>query len=177
MFFIGLDQATKCGYAVLDDAGNRVCSGVWDLTIRPGEGAGFRYVRFVGYLRQLWSSLDLNGKNAVLAFEKSVPIAGGNSSEVGGALIGHIQYQAEVKGIPYQAIHYATVKRMAVTGRASKLEMVQAANARWGLAFVVRPTRINPKTKRQEYAFDGGCDNEADALWIADACRRGITGD
>lgn len=174
-YFVGIDQATRCGYAVLDAQGDRLASGTWDLGVRPGEGAGFRYVRFVGYFRQLLDSFGLDGKNTVVAYEQAVPMRGGNSSEIGGALIGHLQYQCEVRKVPYEGIHYATVKRLAIGGRARKTDMIDAANSRWGLDLEWRETGEDPNG-RPRFVFPGGSDNIADALFIADACRRRLSG-
>lgn len=171
-YAVGIDQATHCGWAVLDETGTRVASGVWDLSIRKGEGAGMRFVRFTGHLLTLCRSLFLDADNCLVFYEESFAGAN-NASEIAGGLIGVIQLQCETKRIPYAAIHYGTVKKWATgTGRASKLRMVQAANSHWhlNLPYVEPPLGAmtgGKKPKLKEPTFPGGSDNEADALWIA----------
>lgn len=178
-YVVGLDQATKCGYAVLDASGARIVSGVWDLSPRTGEGAGFRFVRFVGYLRQLLDKLGINGQNGLIFYEQS--FAGpNNASEIAGGLISHIEYQGEIRGIPYSAIHYGTVKKIATgNGHAGKLRMVTAANQQFGLnlPYTVPPAvALSKDGKPKLPSFPGGSDNEADALWIAWAGLQQVNG-
>lgn len=184
-YAIGLDQATLCGYAVLDEAGGRVASGVWNLAPREGQGAGFRFVRFVGLFRKLREDHGLTGQNAIVMYEQSFSGQRGgdgamhvSGAEINGGLVAHIQYQCEVAGIPYWPIHYATVKKFATgSGSAAKLRMVQAANSQWHLDLPFTVPELgamtrgkNPKPKLP--TFPGGSDNEADALWIAYAGLR-----
>lgn len=173
---IGIDQATACGYAVLNADGGRIVSGVWDLSPRRGEGDGFRYVRFVGLFRKLLESVGAEEGNAVVAYER--PVAFGHSQarsvdQVGPALVGHILYQTEVRKIPYTAIAIATAKAAAGSGKFSKLQMIDAANQKWRLKLGYVVSHAFDKNGRPKPPkFPGGSDNEADALWIAEAARR-----
>lgn len=173
-FIIGIDPATACGWAVLDEKGNRRASGVWDLSVRPGEGAGFRFVRYVGYLRQCFAAYGPL-RDALLFYEAPavhrVTMSRG-ADLVSGGLIAHTTYQCEAKGIPYKDLAIATIKKHATgTGIASKRMMVAAANERWGLELRMS-SRPNPKKEGDQlWSFPGGGDNEADALWIADTGR------
>lgn len=181
-YTVGIDQATQCGYALLDERGQRLTSGTWDLSIGKGEGAGYRFVRFVGYLRGLLDNFALGPENGLIFFEQ--PINYGQSGArgrdpVGPALVGHLQYQAELRGIPYSPIAIASAKATASSGRASKAEMVEAANRRWGLKLPIAyppPGALDSKGKPKLPTFPGGSDNEADALWIAETGRARIYG-
>lgn len=173
-YVVGIDQATHCGYAVLDIGGQRLASGVWDVSPRPGEGAGFRFVRFVGLFRQLLDSFGIKHDTGLVFYEQPISYGHeGNRSpnDVGAALVSHIQYQCEMRGLPYSPVAAATAKKAAGSGRNGKLDMVREANSRWGLSLRSEPRSPDPKTGKPRWAFPGGSDNEADALWIAEAGR------
>lgn len=147
--YIGLDLATKAGWAVLDASGKRIDSGVWDCSILKGEGYGMRYLRLKLYLKALLREhLD-----PVVFYEQSVNQAGPASGKVQDGLLGVALCLLESVGVSqYAPIHYATAKKHATgNGAASKGDMIEAAAVRWAYC---------PKD-----------DNEADALWIADCGR------
>lgn len=148
---IGIDPGTRCGWAVLDSDGARLASGTWDCSVRRGEGAGFRYVRFERCFRELLATYPL----ATLAYEEVRRHMGVDAAHVYGAIRGHLQRVCEESGVAYCPIPVGTVKKLATgKGNADKDAMVVAARARWG--------------------HEPEDDNEADALWIADALRRGV---
>lgn len=151
--YIGIDPGTSCGWAVLNDKGERLASGVWDLKSRRHEGGGFRYVRARALLGKL---LDVYGAE-VVAYEEVRSHAGTSAAHVYGGLVAVITGLCEEREFPYQGQPVGTVKKLATgKGNASKAAMVAAAQARWP-----------------------GCgddDNEADALWIAEAARVALEG-
>jgi Holliday junction resolvasome RuvABC endonuclease subunit len=146
--FIGIDPATNCGWAVLDEGGNRVASGTWSLERRRGDGAGMLFVRFERLFRELVASYP----GSVVAYEQVANHHSG-SAHVGLGLISQVQRLGEELARPYTGIPPAAVKKVATgKGNANKEVVLKAARDRWG---------------------EVGDDNEADALWIADAVRTG----
>lgn len=171
---VGIDPGTKCGWAVLDTStGARLGSGVWDISNRPGEGAGFREVRFVSSLRRLLDAYP----EAVVMYEAPVSIgtfAGGSAAELSGALRGLLRYHCETRRPPvaYSTVNISAVKRIATgSGNAKKGRMVLAANARWGMELRIEEGPINKKSGKPTERYPGGSDNEADALWVAETGR------
>ncbi len=150
IYYVGIDPGTKAGYAVLDADGDRLASGTWDCAIRRGEGDGWRIVRFGRHLTDL---LQLYAPR-VVAYEEVRRHAGTGAAHVYGALVGQVMRICEERSIPYAPVPVGTVKRTA-TGRgvAPKEEMIRTATLRWSHS-----------------PWD---DNEADALWIAEAVRVG----
>lgn len=147
--YIGIDPATLCGWAVLDEEGRDLASGTWSLERRRGDGAGMLYVRFERLFREL---LD-PAPGAVVAYEQQANRFAG-SAHIGLGLISHIQRICEELNVPYSGVAFATVKKHATgRGSANKEAMVLAARERFGAV---------------------ADDNEADALWIADALRVGL---
>lgn len=150
---LGIDPATACGWAVLDGSGARIASGTWDLKPRSGEGAGMRYVRFERYLRELIATYP---GSTVVYEQVQRAHKSTRAGVVYGALVGHITRVCEELGLNYTHVNTSAVKRHATTkGNAGKPAMIAAALARW-------PFPVD---------YD---DNEADALWIADAFREGV---
>ena len=148
-YYIGIDPATKCGYAVLDEDGKRLASGTWGLERRKGDGAGMLYVRF----ERLFRELLLAYRGAVVAYEQQANRFAG-SAHVGLGIIAHLQRICEEEQVPYTGVTFSTVKKHATgKGNADKAAMIQHAERRWGLTHD---------------------DNEADALWIADTAREGL---
>ena len=146
--YIGIDPGTNCGWAVLDATGARIASGVWDLKPRRHEGGGMRYLRCRSYFEELLAGRGM----VIVGYEEVRRHAGTTAAHVYGGIIAQIGSICEARGVPYAAHPVGTVKRLATgRGNASKAMMVAAARERWPL-------------------FDGGND-EADALWIAEAAR------
>jgi len=149
--FLGIDPGTRCGWAVLDAAGGRIASGAWDCSVRRGEGAGFRYIRFERCLRELITAFP----RTCVGYEEVRRHMGVDAAHVYGAIRGHLQRLCEEAGIAYCPIPVGTVKKLATgKGNADKDAMVAASLSRWN-----------------HIPVD---DNEADALWIAEALRTGV---
>ncbi len=145
---MGIDPGTRCGWAVLDMAGERVASGVWDLRSKRHEGGGMRYLRCRKMLLDALAEFSV----AAVFYEEVRRHAGTSAAHVYGGLIAMIGAVCEERSVPYSAIPVGTVKKAAAgKGNASKAAMVEAAAARWGV-----------QCER---------DDEADALWIADVGR------
>lgn len=154
--YLGIDPATKCGWAVLNEEGKRLYSGVWDLKRGPHEGGGMVFVRFEKLFREMlgqgqpweWD------RPIVVAFEKQANRFAG-SAHIGLGIIAHIERICEDLGVPYTGVAFSTVKKVATgKGNASKEQVVQAAIERWELP-------------------DTLTDDEADACWIAETVRLG----
>jgi Holliday junction resolvasome RuvABC endonuclease subunit len=147
--WIGIDPATSCGWAVLSPGGTRIASGRWQLERRRGDGAGMLYVRFERLFRELLAGYP----GAIVAYEQVANHHVG-SAHVGLGIMAHLQRICEELVVPYSGMSPATIKRHATgKGVAKKESMVAAAVARWG---------------------EVSGDDEADALFIADAARVGL---
>lgn len=149
--FIGIDPGSNCGWAVLDESGAWVASGTWGLTGGRFDGAGMRFVRLDSHVRELLSS----GGETVLGFEEVRRHMGTDAAHIYGGIVATVMRVCEELHVPYAGTPVGTVKRQATgRGNAGKDEMVETAEARWG----VKVTD----------------DNEADALWIAEVMRLGL---
>lgn len=150
MYYIGIDPATSCGWAVVGPSGERIASGAWKLERRRGDGAGMLYVRFQRLFGEL---LDSYPVPLMVAYEQQANRFAG-SAHVGLGIMAHLQRICEERNVPYSGIAFATAKKCATgKGNANKQAMIEAATAKWG-------------------AVSG--DDEADALWIAEAAREGL---
>tara|TARA_Y100000310_G_C20587056_1_gene765991 strand:+ start:679 stop:1137 length:459 start_codon:yes stop_codon:yes gene_type:complete len=149
-YYIGIDPGTSCGWAVLDEDGKRLASGIWDLKSRRHEGGGMRYVRAQRYVDELLRSFV----GAQLGYEEIRRHAGTSAAHVYGGIIAQLTAVCETSGVPYRGIPVATIKRCATgRGNSSKGDMERAAYRRW----------------------EHDCDHdEADALWIAECMRHGL---
>jgi len=163
MITIGIDPATSCGYAVLDNNGDRITSGAWQLGGRDAHD-GKRWTALYDNMTRLMGRFA-NCPNIVttqLAYERVEAHGGarGGRAYQSGASAGHnyggcvavIGLVCEHYGVPYTSLPVATAKRAAGKGSLSKVAMVTAATRRWQL-----PERPG--------------EDEADALWIAEALR------
>ena len=150
-YYIGIDPGTKCGWAVLDADGNRVESGTWDLKPRRHEGGGWRYVRLRTYLDELF----MMWPDSQLAYEEVRRHMGTDAAHIYGGIVATVSAYCEDRPTPYVGIPVGTIKRHATgKGNAKKEQMMEAAGERWH--------------------WPMADDNEADALWVADALRKGL---
>jgi Holliday junction resolvasome RuvABC endonuclease subunit len=135
----------NCGWAVLDEHGELVASGVWDLKPRRHEGGGMRYYRLHGLLMEL---IGIERPEAIF-YEEVRRHAGTDAAHIYGGIVGKVAEIGERETIPYAGIPVATAKRCATgKGNADKGMMIRAACCRW-------PNR------------DPIDDNEADARFVA----------
>jgi len=140
MNILALDVATKCGFAAEID--RRRESGFKDFTPLPGEGPGWRYIRFNVWLYS-WKGRKLD----LVVVEKTIPnMKRAITSEIAFGLSTRVMEFAERQHVPLIGIHNATLKKYFTgDGRAEKFEMILKAQA------------IDPNIED---------DNEADALLL-----------
>lgn len=112
-------------------------------------------MRYLRARRMLIELLDGREIEAV-GYEEVRRHAGTSAAHVYGGLIAVITAVCEEREIPYQGQPVGTVKKLATgKGNASKTAMVRAAEDRWSMTV--------------------SDDNEADALYVAEATRREVT--
>jgi hypothetical protein len=145
----GIDLGTSCGWALRDSEFEGVVnwfSGVWDLSIRPNEGEGMRWVRLSKHLRE-FDAVDL------IAYEAVARHKGTRAAHVYGGIRGQIEYFAEKYKINYVGIPVGTWKKAAgCKGNCSGETALRAAEARW-----------------PDHTF--ATDDEAAARWIAECAH------
>lgn len=112
-------------------------------------------MRFLRARRMLIELLDGREIRA-LGYEEVRRHVGTSAAHVYGGIIAVITSVCEERGVPYQGQPVGTVKKLATgKGNADKNAMMRAAHARWS-------------------GYTSSNDNEADALWIAEAMRREV---
>lgn len=154
MIIIGIDPGTSCGWAILRD-GERLASGVWDLSSSRHEGGGMRYVRCRSYLSELLDAYD--EFDVLVAYEEVARHRGTAAAHVYGGIVAVIQSECESMQVPYLGIPVGTIKKHATgKGNAGKPAMIKAALERW------------------DHEVED--DNEADALWCASALLEEVSG-
>ena len=157
MSFAGFDLGGNFGYAVLNDTGNRLVSGVINLGKRTPKSLH----TFQTHLYNLIKKYDL----AVVGYEQVTFMPKGGKGKGGfkavqawggyEAILWTVSYQYECDILP---VHVGTLKKLATgSGRAEKEDMEVAAYTRWSHV---------PED-----------DNESDALWIAEYGRRKFLGE
>lgn len=160
---LGIDPGTHTGWALLNDDGKRIGSGVWDLSPMRHEGAGMRYLRLRTYLRGLCEGYTLTA----IAYEEVAAHKGTAAAHIYGGVVATMQAWAEFEEIPYRGIPVGTVKKIATgKGNAGKDAMVTAALVRW-------PEIGMTSEGGETLAYA----DEADALWIAETLRRELGGE
>lgn len=153
---IGLDLATKTGWAIGEGEGQDRC-GVWDMKSRRFEGGGMRYLRFREHLADLLRYAKATDKKIkAVYFEEVRRHMSTDAAHVHGGLLSILTAFCEEHEIPYAGIPVGTIKKHATgNGNAPKSAMIEAATAKWSEIFIED-------------------DNAADALWILDAGREGL---
>ncbi len=146
---LALDLGTTTGWALRGQDGG-ITSGI--MTFRPSrfEGGGMRYLRFRSWLGEM---AGLSGGLARIAFEEVRAHAGTDAAHIYGGFLGHLSAWCEERGVAYEGVPVATIKRFTTgKGNADKAAMIGAIRAR---------------------GFAPSDDNEADAiailLWLTDA--------
>lgn len=153
--YIGIDPGTSCGWAVLDQNGNRIASGTWNLQPRKSDGAGMRYVRFEQNFKEL-----LNAYDGLVAYELVAAHKGTDAAHIYGGIVASITRLCEEAGRDYCGVPVGTIKKIATgKGNASKNAMLDPAIERWGWP--------------NERGVEAMTDDEVDALWCAEAARGG----
>ena len=144
MRILSLDQATVAGWAVVEDTGAVVASGVWKLADakRTGESRGMRYIRF---RHQLKAAIE-EYRPAMLCHEQTL-LRGGAATEIANGLKALILEAAAERNLEVSCVHTSELKKWATgNGRAEKPEMIKAAAS------------LSGRSPRD--------DNEADAILI-----------
>ena len=133
MRVIGLDLGTQCGYAyteTTDVIGAQ--TGAWNFKPKRFEGGGFRYLRFGNALRELIGKGDVT--NVVVFFEEVGYHRGADAAHVYGAFYGKLQEVCDSAEVAYRGVPIGTIKKRATGyGRASKAQMIEAAQTMWGV--------------------------------------------
>tara|TARA_B100001123_G_scaffold450928_1_gene625187 strand:+ start:3255 stop:3734 length:480 start_codon:yes stop_codon:yes gene_type:complete len=150
---LGIDPGTHCGWAVLNESGDRDASGVWNLQPGRHQGGGMRFVKLRAYLSEVVDAYKEH--SLVLAYEEVRRHRGTTAAHVYGGVVAVITELCEDREIPYQAIPVGTIKKRATgKGNAGKEAVVAAAEKQW-------PHPISR-------------DDEADALWCAMCLREDL---
>ena len=127
---LAIDQATRCGWAVVNDDGSILLSGVWDLAEghRSGESRGMRYLRFRHKLDEILGCYPVG----MICHEQTL-LRGGAATEVANGLKALILMAAEVYRVEVTSVHTTELKKWATGhGNADKRAMVESAERRLG---------------------------------------------
>jgi Holliday junction resolvasome RuvABC endonuclease subunit len=144
MRIIGLDTATKTGWAIFDSASGKIIeSGVQDFAKRRGESNGLMFLRFLKWLSQIIDT----ARPDLIAYERAHH-RGGAATEICVNLTGRVQEAAADNGLECATVPTMTLKKWSTgRGNAGKPEMIAAA--------------------RKLIGREPIDDNEADAVMIA----------
>ena len=146
---LALDLGTTTGWALRGQDGG-ITSGTISFKPSRFEGGGMRYLRFRSWLTEM---AGLASGLSRIAFEEVRAHAGTDAAHLYGGFLAHLSAWCEERGIAYEGVPVATIKRFATgRGNADKAAMIAAIQAR---------------------GFTPADDNEADAiailLWLTDA--------
>jgi Holliday junction resolvasome RuvABC endonuclease subunit len=147
---LSLDMASKTGWCLRRGEGSWE-SGVQDFSLKRGESAGMRFIRF-----RVWLEEVIRLEDVGLIVYEMPHLRGGASTTVLVGLETRVHEVAAVQGIEFTKVHSSTIKKLVTgSGRASKKEVMAWAEIELG-----RPP------------ID---DNEADAIammyWAVDEFR------
>jgi Holliday junction resolvasome RuvABC endonuclease subunit len=148
MVILALDQATTTGYAVVEDTGRVLTSGVCKLADpkRTGESRGMRYIRFRRFLQDTLSTCFDCGNIEMICHEQTL-LRGGAATEIANGLKALILEAAAESGVEVSCVHTTELKHFATgNGRAEKSDMINAC---------FKLSGVSPRD-----------DNEADAILI-----------
>lgn len=148
---LALDLGTKCGLCAMNPAGKVIASATIDMSPKTGDRWGHRFLAFRTSLETF-----LHGfQPSVIAYEDVRRHVATDAAHIYGGLLAVLEMTALAWDLPTCPIGVGTIKKAATgKGNADKTAMAVAASRKWpGLEI-----------------FD---DNQADALWIAEACRTG----
>lgn len=127
MTILALDLGTTTGWAVRGVDG-LIASGTQQF--KPGrfEGGGMRFLRFTRWLDEVQS---LSGDINLVSFEEVRRHVGTDAAHVYGGLMATLTAWCELRGIPYQGVPVATIKKHATgKGNASKEAIIAAMQAK-----------------------------------------------
>ena len=143
MNILALDLATKTGWAAYHGGcGGAMNSGMQDFSLKRGESAGMKFLRFRAWLDVMQALLN---PIDVLYYEQAHHRGGAATQSAYGLITDVLAFAAQ-HNIQTSAIHTGTLKKYATgRGNAKKPEMIEAA---------------------RKLGFDPKDDNEADAILI-----------
>lgn len=125
MRILALDIGTTIGWACKD--GDRLTSGIWDLSGRTSIHKGYRYV-------SLWNKLEsfkqIRGVPDFLVYERPGNLFG-NARKVLPAIQGIIELWALLNEVDVSDCGLSEVKKHACKGNAKKEDMMKAAKIKW----------------------------------------------
>lgn len=128
MTILAIDPGTNCGYAFSAEGQEIGGFGVWDLKPKRFEGAGMRFARLKGHLRELHEALELT----VIYYEEVRGHKGTDAAHIYGGIVAVLQDFCEERGIEYTAEPVGEIKKFATgKGNANKAAMIKAVN-KWG---------------------------------------------
>jgi Holliday junction resolvasome RuvABC endonuclease subunit len=123
MKILGLDCATKTGWAITDSNGNIIESGIMDFSKRRGETNGILFLRFRKWLKDM---IVLNHPD-VLAYEQAHH-RGGAATEICVGLTTRVLEAGAFHNIECLPLRTTEIKKFATgKGNAGKPEMIAAA--------------------------------------------------
>lgn len=152
MVILALDQATVTGYAVVNERGDILDSGVWKLADkkRTGESRGMRYIRFEAELKKIM----FRWRPELVVHEQTL-LRGGAATEIANGLKAIVLKVAAERETEVSCVHTSELKHWATgNGRAEKEDMVRAATG-----------FLKAHSETGKAVPDD--DNEADAICIA----------
>jgi hypothetical protein len=124
---LALDLGSTTGWALRGRDGG-ITSGTMRFKPSRFEGGGMRYLRFRAWLGEI---AGLSGGLTRVAFEEVRAHAGTGAAHLYGAFLGHLSAWCEERGVAYEGVPVATVKRFATRrGNADKAAMIAAVKAR-----------------------------------------------
>jgi len=168
---LGVDLGTNCGVAWADinpsesARATRIVAGQLDLSVGPWDTGPLRHIRLKQFLSVLCPHLiafeDVKFSPDVKGFSGKrigmIVARVATASELLGGFKITLTTWAEEHGVPAQGFPIGTIKKHATNkGNANKVQMIEAANARFGVELGI-----------SDYESTGA-DNIADAMWICD---------
>jgi len=122
MNILALDMATSTGWACWADG--EVFYGTLDLSLKRGESAGMRFLRFGAWLRETKHLMDSVG---IIVYEQAHHRGGPATQIAVGLQAKVLEYAAKI-GAETMPVHAARLKKWATgTGNASKKKMLERA--------------------------------------------------
>ena len=123
MKILSIDQGTKTGWAAKYD--NHEESGVEDFSVRSGESAGMKFIKFNAWLKGMVNTINPD----IIVFEQPHH-RGGAATRVSVGFSTRIEEMATVYKTNYKMVNSSTVKKFATgKGNAGKPEMIKRAKA------------------------------------------------
>lgn len=123
---LALDLGQKTGWAARTQDG-LIVSGTHLFKLGRYEGGGMIWLRFRTWLEEITRETDCDA----IVFEEVRMHRGLRDSHSYGGFLAHLTAFAEGKSLPYQGVHWGTIKKFATgRGNAGKQDMIDAMVAR-----------------------------------------------